>query len=200
MPCMRTWKHGRWCARSPQMSSTSRARRDVSSLQGRASAIPAPASPSSWQSPAATRHVSVSCVCPGNPLSFAGQDACQTTLPTVWFCNIMGNAVQFRGGGVVHGPVVRSHAFKLNKKIRRLGLMSALSVSPPWPHHPLAPLLLNKPSAILWRSAPTTVVWGWCGSCQASKGGGDQHTSAIKHVYTSHMLQMLCRQRPGRGA
>jgi large subunit ribosomal protein L4 len=36
-------------------------------------------------------------------------------------------APQFRGGGVVHGPVVRSHAFDLNKKVRRLGLISALS-------------------------------------------------------------------------
>jgi large subunit ribosomal protein L4 len=34
---------------------------------------------------------------------------------------------QFRGGGVVHGPVVRSHAYDLPKKVRRLGLISALS-------------------------------------------------------------------------
>ena len=37
--------------------------------------------------------------------------------------------VQWRGGGIIFGPVVRSHAHKLNKKVRRLGLMSALSVS-----------------------------------------------------------------------
>ena len=36
-------------------------------------------------------------------------------------------APQFRGGGAVHGPVVRSHAFDLPKKVRRLGLISALS-------------------------------------------------------------------------
>jgi large subunit ribosomal protein L4 len=36
-------------------------------------------------------------------------------------------APQFRTGGVVHGPVVRSHAYNLNKKVRRLGLISALS-------------------------------------------------------------------------
>ncbi len=35
---------------------------------------------------------------------------------------------QFRTGGVVHGPVVRSHAYSLNKKVRRLGLISALSL------------------------------------------------------------------------
>ncbi len=34
---------------------------------------------------------------------------------------------QFRKGGVVHGPVVRSHEYSLNKKVRRLGLISALS-------------------------------------------------------------------------
>ena len=35
---------------------------------------------------------------------------------------------QFRTGGRVHGPVVRSHAFDLPKKVRRLGLISALSL------------------------------------------------------------------------
>ncbi len=34
---------------------------------------------------------------------------------------------QFRKGGVVHGPVPRSHEYSLNKKVRRLGLISALS-------------------------------------------------------------------------
>jgi large subunit ribosomal protein L4 len=35
--------------------------------------------------------------------------------------------VQFRGGGVVHGPVVRDHGYALPKKVRKLGLKSALS-------------------------------------------------------------------------
>jgi large subunit ribosomal protein L4 len=34
---------------------------------------------------------------------------------------------QFRGGGVVHGPVVRDHGYSLPKKVRQLGLISALS-------------------------------------------------------------------------
>jgi large subunit ribosomal protein L4 len=34
---------------------------------------------------------------------------------------------QFRKGGIVHGPVVRDHGYSLNKKVRRLGLLSALS-------------------------------------------------------------------------
>ncbi len=36
-------------------------------------------------------------------------------------------APQFRGGGIVHGPVVRDHGYSLPKKVRRLGLISALS-------------------------------------------------------------------------
>jgi len=36
-------------------------------------------------------------------------------------------SAQMRGGGVVFGPVVRSHAHSLPKKIRQLGLKSALS-------------------------------------------------------------------------
>ena len=38
-----------------------------------------------------------------------------------------GSTSQFRGGGMAHGPVVHSHAHSLNKKIRKLGLRSALS-------------------------------------------------------------------------
>jgi large subunit ribosomal protein L4 len=34
---------------------------------------------------------------------------------------------QYRGGAVIFGPVVRSHAFDLQKKVRRLGLKTALS-------------------------------------------------------------------------
>ncbi len=34
---------------------------------------------------------------------------------------------QFRGGATIFGPVVRSHAFALPKKVRRLGLKTALS-------------------------------------------------------------------------
>ena len=36
-------------------------------------------------------------------------------------------APQFRTGGAVHGPVVRDHGYSLNKKVRRLGMLSALS-------------------------------------------------------------------------
>src|SRR6185503_19973976 len=34
---------------------------------------------------------------------------------------------QFRGGAVIFGPVVRSHEFDLQKKVRRLGLKTELS-------------------------------------------------------------------------
>ncbi len=34
---------------------------------------------------------------------------------------------QFRGGGIAHGPQVRSHAIDLPKKVRRLALKTALS-------------------------------------------------------------------------
>lgn len=36
-------------------------------------------------------------------------------------------APQWRGGGVVFGPTPRSYAFKLNKKVKQLGLKSVLS-------------------------------------------------------------------------
>lgn len=37
-------------------------------------------------------------------------------------------AIQYRGGGVAFGPVVRSHTFKLNRKVRRLALRSGLTL------------------------------------------------------------------------
>ncbi len=36
-------------------------------------------------------------------------------------------SAQFRGGGIIFGPVVRSHEFSLQKKVRRLALKTALS-------------------------------------------------------------------------
>ena len=36
-------------------------------------------------------------------------------------------AVQYRGGGIAFGPTPRSHTFKLNRKVRRLALRSALT-------------------------------------------------------------------------
>lgn len=36
-------------------------------------------------------------------------------------------ATQYRGGGVAHGPVSRDHGFALPKKVRKLGMRSALS-------------------------------------------------------------------------
>ena len=38
-----------------------------------------------------------------------------------------GSVSQFRGGGMAHGPVVHSHTHSLNKKVKKLGLKSALS-------------------------------------------------------------------------
>jgi large subunit ribosomal protein L4 len=38
-----------------------------------------------------------------------------------------GSVSQFRGGGVVHGPVLRDHGHDLPKKIRKLGMRSVLS-------------------------------------------------------------------------
>jgi len=38
-----------------------------------------------------------------------------------------GSVSQFRGGGMAHGPVVHSHSHRLNKKVKKLGLKSALS-------------------------------------------------------------------------
>ncbi|WP_114913694.1 50S ribosomal protein L4 [Acidibrevibacterium fodinaquatile] len=71
-------------------------------------------------------------------------------------------APQFRTGGVVHGPVVRDHGYDLPKKVRRLGLISALSKK--WAEGKLVVLesaggvgktrdLVGKLKTLGWRSA-----------------------------------------------
>jgi large subunit ribosomal protein L4 len=69
---------------------------------------------------------------------------------------------QFRTGGVVHGPVVRSHEYSLNKKVRRLGLISALSqklaenkliVLDAATHAPKTAELAKKIKLLGWKSA-----------------------------------------------
>src|SRR3984885_10446707 len=69
---------------------------------------------------------------------------------------------QFRTGGRVHGPVVRSHEYSLNKKVRRLGLISALSqklaenklvVRDAASHAPKTAELAKKIKALGWTSA-----------------------------------------------
>jgi large subunit ribosomal protein L4 len=69
---------------------------------------------------------------------------------------------QHRTGGVVHGPVVRSHEYSLNKKVRRLGLLSALSqklsenklvVLDAATHSPKTADLAKKIKALGWKSA-----------------------------------------------
>jgi len=71
-------------------------------------------------------------------------------------------APQFRTGGVVHGPVVRSHEYSLNKKVRRLGLICALSrkaeegklvVLDSAAHAPKTADLAKKLKALGWTSA-----------------------------------------------
>jgi large subunit ribosomal protein L4 len=71
-------------------------------------------------------------------------------------------APQFRKGGVVHGPVPRSHEYSLNKKVRRLGLISALSqklaenklvVLDAASHAPKTGELAKKIKALGWTSA-----------------------------------------------
>jgi large subunit ribosomal protein L4 len=69
---------------------------------------------------------------------------------------------QFRTGGRVHGPVVRSHEYSLNKKVRRLGLISALSqkavenklvILDAASHAPKTSELAKKIKALGWTSA-----------------------------------------------
>ncbi|MGH7102677.1 MAG: 50S ribosomal protein L4 [Acetobacteraceae bacterium] len=71
-------------------------------------------------------------------------------------------APQFRTGGVVHGPVVRAHGYALPKKVRRLGLISALSqkcfegrlvVLEAATSEPKTKQLRERLAALGWRSA-----------------------------------------------
>ncbi|KAL3845402.1 hypothetical protein ACJIZ3_002805 [Penstemon smallii] len=72
---------------------------------------------------------------------------------------------QFRGGATMHGPKPRSHAIKLNKKVRRLGLKIALSAraaegkASTLPGPVMSDVLLRLyPLAYLLRRAPFGVL------------------------------------------
>ena len=56
---------------------------------------------------------------------------CHSQIPALLFDAKSMSGAQMRGGGVIHGPVVRSHEHSLNRKVRRLGLKCALAVSLP---------------------------------------------------------------------
>ena len=62
-------------------------------------------------------------------------------------------SAQFRGGGIIFGPVVRSHATDLPKKVRKLALKTALSAK-------LAEgkliIIENAIRALIGRRVPTT--------------------------------------------
>jgi len=71
-------------------------------------------------------------------------------------------APQYRKGGVVHGPVVRDHGYSLNKKVRRLGLISALSqkaaegklvILDAAPGEAKTAVMAKKVKALGWKSA-----------------------------------------------
>ena len=49
------------------------------------------------------------------------------TLPPPSLPPFLTSAAQFRGGMKAHGPVQRDFSFKLNKKVRALGVRMALS-------------------------------------------------------------------------
>jgi len=67
---------------------------------------------------------------------------------------------QFRGGARIFGPVVRSHAFDLQKRVRRLGLKTALSAK-----HSEGKLVvidaarIDEPKTKALRTRLTTLGW-----------------------------------------
>lgn len=64
--------------------------------------------------------------------------------------------VQFRGGATMHGPKPRSHAFKLNKKVHRLGLKIALTARAA---EGKACLLSLSSISFFWLTLIRVVVW-----------------------------------------
>ena len=70
---------------------------------------------------------------------------------------------QFRGGARIFGPVVRSHGFDLQKKVRRLGLKTALSAK-----HSEGKLMvidaahIDEPKTKALRTRLTALGWDFC--------------------------------------
>ncbi|KAI7845037.1 hypothetical protein COHA_001403 [Chlorella ohadii] len=99
-------------------------------------------------------------------------------------------APQWRGGGVVHGPVPRSHAHDLPKRVRRLGLQCALSAKT-WerrlliveglrPAEPRTKTALANVDALLAGAPRRSVLL--CDSSKAGEDGGEPLRRSIANL------------------
>ena len=83
---------------------------------------------------------------------------------------------QFRGGGRAFGPVVRSHAFALPKKVRALALRHALSAKAlVLAASSVADSITIRPPSLAladsaWRSASARTFFGSANACERTTG------------------------------
>jgi len=102
-------------------------------------------------------------------------------------------APQFRTGGVVHGPVVRDHGYDLNKKVRRLGLIHALSAKAKEGKLVVLDAAVGAPDGKTKQMAARVKAFGWKSALVVDATVDEHFGRCVRNLPHVHVL-------PGIGA
>jgi large subunit ribosomal protein L4 len=102
-------------------------------------------------------------------------------------------APQFRKGGVVHGPVVRDHGYDLNKKVRRLGLIHALSAKAREGKLVVLDAAVGAPDGKTKQMAARVKAFGWKSALVVDATVDEHFGRCVRNLPHVHVL-------PGIGA
>lgn len=102
-------------------------------------------------------------------------------------------APQFRTGGVVHGPVVRDHGYDLNKKVRRLGLIHALSAKAKEGKLVVLDAAVGVPDGKTKQMAARVKAFGWKSALVVDATVDEHFGRCVRNLPHVHVL-------PGIGA
>ncbi|GGG39993.1 50S ribosomal protein L4 [Caldovatus sediminis] len=102
-------------------------------------------------------------------------------------------APQFRKGGVVHGPVVRDHGYDLNKKVRRLGLIHALSAKAREGKLVVLDAAVGAPDGKTKQMAARVKAFGWKSALVVDAEVDEHFGRCVRNLPHVHVL-------PGVGA
>ncbi len=102
-------------------------------------------------------------------------------------------APQFRTGGIVHGPVVRDHGYDLNKKVRRLGLIHALSAKAKEGKLVVLDAAVGAPDGKTKQMAARVKAFGWKSALVVDATVDEHFGRCVRNLPHVHVL-------PGIGA
>jgi large subunit ribosomal protein L4 len=100
-------------------------------------------------------------------------------------------APQFRKGGVVHGPVVRDHGYDLNKKVRRLGLIHALSAKAKEGKLVVLDAAAGAPDGKTKQMAARVKAFGWRSALVVDATVDEHFGRCVRNLPNVHVLPTI---------